>query len=58
MVARRFFMLALSFCLVVAVGVMRVDNLFAQGEAKKEAQPPKTECSKNGGSQARHSESC
>jgi hypothetical protein len=43
MVLRRFVTLALSFCLVLAIGITRVDQLFAQGEAKKDAQPPKAE---------------
>ena len=40
MVARRFVTLTVSFCLVLAVGIARVDRLFAQDQAKKEAQPP------------------
>jgi hypothetical protein len=43
MVVRRFVTLAVSFCLVLAIGITRVDQLFAQGEPKKEAQPPKAE---------------
>ena len=43
LVVRRFVTLALSFCLVLAVGLTRVDRLFAQGDAKKDAQPPKAE---------------
>jgi hypothetical protein len=39
-VVRRFVMIAISFSLVLAVGVTGVDQLFAQGEAKKDAQPP------------------
>jgi len=43
MVVRRFVTLAVSLCLVLALGIARVDQLFAQGEAKKDTQPPKTE---------------
>ena len=43
MVVRRFVTLAVSFCLVLAIGITRVDPLFAQGEVKKDAQPPKVE---------------
>src|SRR5580658_9695101 len=43
MVLRRFVTLALSFCFVLAIGITRVDQLFAQGEAKKDAQPPKAD---------------
>jgi len=49
LVARRFVTLALSLCLVLAIGITRVDQLFAQGEAKKAAvaaQPPKSEAPK------------
>ncbi len=35
--------LALSLCVVLLVATARMDRLFAQGEAKKEAQAPKTE---------------
>ena len=42
-VVRRLVTLAVSFCLVLAIGVTRVDRLFAQGEVKKEAQQPKAE---------------
>jgi hypothetical protein len=41
-VVRRFVMLVLSFCLVLSVGIMQVDQSFAQGEAKKATQPPKS----------------
>ena len=40
---RRFVTLTLSFCLVLGVGILQVHSSFAQGEAKKEAQPPKSE---------------
>ncbi len=40
---RRFVTLAISFSLVLALGITRADRLFAQGEAKKDAQTPKTE---------------
>jgi hypothetical protein len=40
MVARRIVTFAVSFCLVLAVGIARVDPSFAQGEVKKEAQTP------------------
>jgi hypothetical protein len=43
LVVRRFVTLILSFCLVLAVGIMQVHQSFAQEEAKKETQPPKTE---------------
>jgi hypothetical protein len=43
LVVRRFFLLAVSVCLVLAVGIMRVDHLFAQGDAKKETQTTKAE---------------
>ena len=43
MVVRRFVTLAVSFCLVLAIGITRVDPLFAQGDVKKVAQPPKAE---------------
>jgi hypothetical protein len=39
-VLRRFVTIAVSFCLVLAVGINGVDRLFAQGEAKKDAQAP------------------
>jgi hypothetical protein len=45
MVVRRFVTFAVSFCLVVAIGITRADRLFAQGEAKKVAQQPKAETS-------------
>ncbi len=37
--SRRFVTLALSFCLVLAVGITRIDLLFAQ-DVKKAAAPP------------------
>ena len=43
---RRFVTLTLSFCLVLGVGIMQVHSSFAQGEAKKEAQPPKSDPAK------------
>ena len=43
MVVRRFVKLAVSFCLVLAIGVTWVGPLFAQADAKKDAQPPKAE---------------
>jgi len=43
MVVRRFVTLAVSFCLVLAIGIARVDPLFAQGEAKKDTQAPKVD---------------
>jgi hypothetical protein len=46
MVGRRFVTLTLSFCVVLAVGITRVDGLFAQGQAKKETQPAKAEFQK------------
>jgi hypothetical protein len=42
-VVRRFVTIAVSFCLVLAVGIARVDQLFAQGEPKKDAQDPKAQ---------------
>jgi hypothetical protein len=39
-VLRRFVTLVSSFALVLAFGIARVDQLFAQGEVKKEAQAP------------------
>ncbi len=41
MVVRRFVTLVISFCLVLAMGIARVDQLFAQGEAKKDTPAPK-----------------
>jgi hypothetical protein len=43
MVVRRLVTLVVSFCLVLALGLTRVDETRAQGEAKKETQPPKAE---------------
>ncbi|MFI5460797.1 MAG: hypothetical protein ACHRXM_35750 [Isosphaerales bacterium] len=44
MVVRRFVTLAVSVCLVLAVGITRVDQLLAQDELKKAPQaPPKAE---------------
>jgi hypothetical protein len=43
MVVRRFVTLAVSFCLVLAIGITGADRLFAQGEAKKVTQQPKAE---------------
>jgi hypothetical protein len=43
MVVRRLVTLVVSFCLVLALGLTRVDETRAQGEAKKDAQPPKAE---------------
>jgi hypothetical protein len=43
LVVRRFVMLTLSFCLVLGMGILQVHSSFAQGEAKKETQPPKSE---------------
>jgi hypothetical protein len=43
LVVRRFVTLALSFCLILGVGIMQVDRSFGQDPAKKETQPPKTE---------------
>ncbi len=45
-VVKRLVTLALSVCVVLLVATARMDRLFAQGEAKKEAQAPKTETSK------------
>jgi hypothetical protein len=45
-VVRRFATIAASFCLVLAIGVTGADQLFAQGDAKKEAQPPQTDAAK------------
>jgi hypothetical protein len=42
-VVRRFVTIAVSFCLVLAVGVTGVDQLFAQGEAQKVAPAAKAE---------------
>jgi hypothetical protein len=42
-VVHRLVTLALSFCVVLIVATARMDRLFAQGEAKKEAQASKTE---------------
>jgi hypothetical protein len=42
-VVHRLVTLALSVCVVLCVVSARMDRLFAQGEAKKEAQAPKTE---------------
>ena len=44
---RRFVTLALSFGLVLTVGITRVDQLFAQGEVKKETQAPKDDAKKD-----------
>ncbi len=41
MVVRRFEKFAVSFCLVLALGVTRVNPLFAQADAKKDTPPPK-----------------
>jgi hypothetical protein len=46
LVVRRFVMLTLSFCLVLGVGILQVHSSFAQGEAKKDTQPPKGETAK------------
>jgi hypothetical protein len=43
MVVRRLVTLAISSCLVLGLGLARVDRLFAQDQAKKEAQAPKAE---------------
>src|SRR5262245_9015361 len=43
LVVRRFVTLILSFCLVLGVGIMQVKSSFAQGDPKKETQPPKSE---------------
>ncbi len=43
---QRFVTLTLSLCVVLLVATARMDRLFAQGEAKKEAQAPKTEPAK------------
>ena len=40
---RRFVTLVVSFCLVLALGLTRVDETRAQADSKKEAQPPKAE---------------
>ena len=45
MVVRRFVLLALSFCLVVVIGITRVSPLFAQADTKKAVTPPKAEVS-------------
>jgi hypothetical protein len=45
-VVRRFVTLTLSFCLVLAVGMTRVNPSFGQGQEKKETQPPPTETAK------------
>jgi hypothetical protein len=42
-VVQRLVTLALSICVVISVATARMDRLFAQNEAKKEAQTPKTE---------------
>jgi hypothetical protein len=43
MVVRRLVTLVVSFCLVVAIGLARVDDTRAQDETKKDTQPPKAE---------------
>jgi hypothetical protein len=43
MVVRRVIKLAVSSCLVLGIGATWVGPLFAQGDAKKETQPPKAE---------------
>jgi hypothetical protein len=43
MVVRRLVTLAVSFCLVVAIGIARVDALFAQQGAATKGQAPKVE---------------
>jgi hypothetical protein len=43
MVVRRLATLVVSSCLVLAIGLARVDQLFAQVQAKKATQPAKTE---------------
>jgi hypothetical protein len=43
MVVRRSVTLAVSSCLILAIGITRVEPLYAQGEAKKDAPPPKAE---------------
>jgi len=45
-VVHRLVTVALSFCVVLIVATARMDRLFAQGEAKKEAQATKTEAPK------------
>jgi hypothetical protein len=45
-VVRRFVTLTLSCCLVLGAGIMQVDPTFAQGEAKKEPQAPKSDTAK------------
>ena len=41
MVVRRFVTLAVSFCLVLAIGLTRVEPLFAQGKPRKSLRPPR-----------------
>jgi hypothetical protein len=43
MVVRRFVTLAVSFCLFLSLGIAQVNQLFAQAEAKKDAQAPKVD---------------
>jgi hypothetical protein len=43
MVVRRLVSLVVSFCMVLVLGLTRVNETRAQGEAKKETQPPKAE---------------
>jgi hypothetical protein len=43
LVVRRFVTIILSLCVVLGLGITRFDQIFAQGEAKKETQPPKSE---------------
>jgi hypothetical protein len=43
LVVRRFVTIAVSLCLVLGVGIVQVHQSFAQGEAKKETQPPKSD---------------
>ncbi len=43
MVVRRFVTLAVSSCLILAIGMTRVEPLFAQDAVKKVSVPPKAE---------------
>ncbi len=49
--------LALSVCVVLLVATARMDRLFAQGAAKKEAQAPKTEPAKSDASKTQPAKS-
>ncbi|MGO9469559.1 MAG: hypothetical protein ACLQIB_21395 [Isosphaeraceae bacterium] len=54
---KRLVTLAFSVCVVLLVATVRMDRLFAQGEAKKEAQASKTEPAKSDTSKAQPAKS-